>query len=117
MMLQTLHNVMVFFAAALVCGKYAVMASIALMNCVAGLYGKLPVKLDSFFFFLCKTSLISSSDRLLANLLTVVLFLSLNVTERNIHCFMMMLYNYSVKSSFWKYFIDNLDKCSTSPYQ
>ena len=35
-----------FLAVALVCGKYAVMASIALMNCVAGLYGKIPVKLD-----------------------------------------------------------------------
>ena len=47
MMLQTLCNMLQFFlAAALVCGKYTVMASIALMNCVAGLYGKLPVKLD-----------------------------------------------------------------------
>ena len=46
MMLQPLHNVTAFLAVALVCGKCAVMASIALMNCVAGLYGKFPEKLD-----------------------------------------------------------------------
>ena len=46
MMLQALCNIMVLLAAALACGKYTVMTSIALMNCVAGLYEKLPVKLD-----------------------------------------------------------------------
>ena len=43
MMLQTLRFIL---EVALVCGKYTVMAAIALMNCVAGLYGKIPVKLD-----------------------------------------------------------------------
>ena len=60
----------------------------------------------------------SSSDRLLANLLTVILFLSPNVAEHNIHYFMMMLYNCSVKALSGNILLTiSTNAQHTSPYQ